>query len=123
MERDNFLCKLCGNNKETLNVHHHLYEQGKDPWDYSDDVLETYCKKCHAVVEFLKTKTPSVTVVKIIWKESKDGFDLAYVIVLDKKKVILAILEFHHEKLIEILAHIPSNIIKLLSEISNIHHG
>lgn len=30
-----------------LNVHHKYYQTGKEPWDYPDDALITYCSKCH----------------------------------------------------------------------------
>lgn len=124
LERDNFSCKLCGSAKTTLDVHHHLYESGKDPWEYNDDVLDTYCRKCHGIIEFLKKKFPSVVAIKIIWKDNADSdFDLAYVIVIEKKKVILVIFQYYHQGMIEILAHVSSNILKMIAEISNIHHG
>lgn len=47
MERDGFVCKICGGKDETLNVHHGYYERGKDPWDYDDDTMHTLCDSCH----------------------------------------------------------------------------
>jgi len=47
MKRDNFKCRSCGNDEDTLNVHHAYYEKGKKPWEYSDNVLITWCEKCH----------------------------------------------------------------------------
>jgi 5-methylcytosine-specific restriction endonuclease McrA len=49
MERDGFACKSCGAEGEgvTLNVHHAYYESGKDPWDYPDNTLVTWCETCH----------------------------------------------------------------------------
>lgn len=46
-ERDDWMCQLCGNKQETLNVHHKYYEKGKDPWEYEDDALVTLCEYCH----------------------------------------------------------------------------
>ena len=49
MERDKWTCRSCGASGEgvTLNVHHAYYESGKDPWDYPDDTLVTWCEDCH----------------------------------------------------------------------------
>jgi hypothetical protein len=46
LERDGFTCKLCGNTKETLNVHHWEYVKG-EPWDAPDYLLATLCTTCH----------------------------------------------------------------------------
>jgi hypothetical protein len=52
MERDNWTCRSCGAAGEgvTLNVHHAYYESGKNPWDYEDDMLFTFCDACHAQI-------------------------------------------------------------------------
>jgi len=49
MERDNWTCRSCGAKGEgvTLNVHHAYYEKGKMPWEYENDMLVTWCEKCH----------------------------------------------------------------------------
>jgi hypothetical protein len=47
MTRDGFRCRECGNDKETLHVHHGYYNRGKKPWEYPDDSLRTLCKTCH----------------------------------------------------------------------------
>lgn len=48
MHRDNFLCQICGDGTTTLNVHHlNGYRKGAEPWEYSDDELETLCEHCH----------------------------------------------------------------------------
>lgn len=48
LERDGWRCRACGNDKETLVVHHIQYQKGKEPWDYSEDDLETLCELCHS---------------------------------------------------------------------------
>ena len=50
MERDDWRCQSCGDKGEgiTLNVHHIYYERGKAPWEYEDDILITWCNKCHS---------------------------------------------------------------------------
>lgn len=46
-ERDSWACTACGDNANTLHVHHKLYEAGKEPWDYSQEYLLTLCERCH----------------------------------------------------------------------------
>lgn len=45
--RDNWTCLSCGRLDMTLSVHHRQYIDGRDPWDYPDHMLATYCKNCH----------------------------------------------------------------------------
>jgi len=45
MERDDFTCSDCGDEKSTLSVHHKQYHG--DPWDAPMWALETLCEKCH----------------------------------------------------------------------------
>jgi hypothetical protein len=45
-QRDNFICQDCGDNTNTLHVHHLKYEK-KDPWDYDNNDLITLCETCH----------------------------------------------------------------------------
>jgi hypothetical protein len=47
LNRDNFTCQKCGNDKDTLHVHHRHYINGRRPWDYPDQLLITLCYKCH----------------------------------------------------------------------------
>ena len=46
LERDQWRCCSCGDDKSNLQVHHVIYAK-KDPWDYSDDCYQTLCDKCH----------------------------------------------------------------------------
>lgn len=48
--RDNYCCTHCGKQREAkdLQLHHLMYLDGKDAWDYPHEVLTTYCKRCHA---------------------------------------------------------------------------
>jgi len=47
MKRDNFTCRWCGDNENTLNIHHLNYEKNKNPWEYEDNKLITICESCH----------------------------------------------------------------------------
>ena len=45
MNRDGFKCRFCGNDQDTLNVHHLKYVG--NPWEVDNDYLITLCEKCH----------------------------------------------------------------------------
>lgn len=47
MERDEFKCRMCGDNETTLNVHHKHYHKGHMPWEYEEWELVTLCEPCH----------------------------------------------------------------------------
>lgn len=47
MKRDEFKCRFCGNDEETLHVHHIKYNGGCKPWEYDNGLLITLCDKCH----------------------------------------------------------------------------
>lgn len=47
LDRDNFKCRSCGDNKSTLHVHHISYSN--NPWDAEDGELVTLCTDCHKV--------------------------------------------------------------------------
>jgi len=51
MSRDEFTCCNCYDAESTLNVHHHYYEKGKNPWDYPNSALATLCESCHKEIE------------------------------------------------------------------------
>lgn len=56
MERDRFSCQICSDTETTLNVHHLIYRQNADPWEYGDDELITLCEPCHRRVTSLLKK-------------------------------------------------------------------
>ena len=47
MEKANFHCECCGDNLNTLNVHHKEYLKGHEPWEYEDEQLLCLCEDCH----------------------------------------------------------------------------
>ncbi len=47
MDRDGFSCRMCGNDRDTLNVHHLAYQRDGEPWETHDDLLVTLCESCH----------------------------------------------------------------------------
>ena len=72
MERDNFTCRLCGDIKTTLNVHHTKYSK-TEPWDINKDWLITLCEDCHNEVNNMK----SINGIKTYWYDfNKDIFKI-----------------------------------------------
>jgi hypothetical protein len=56
MERDGFQCQCCFGRDNPLTVHHKIYINGKDPWDYKNKSLITLCNICHNNVhEFINS--------------------------------------------------------------------
>jgi transcription elongation factor Elf1 len=49
LNRDNFTCTLCGDDKSTLHIHHSAYTG--EPWEADSKMLITLCKNCHFVIE------------------------------------------------------------------------
>src|SRR5690606_5076304 len=51
LERDDFKCQGCTeekrNENDQLHVHHLRYFKDSLYWDYDDDLLITYCNNCH----------------------------------------------------------------------------
>lgn len=49
MERDGWRCRNCGDEKNTLHVHHWFYDG--EPWEVNSKLLSTLCEKCHDYAE------------------------------------------------------------------------
>lgn len=47
LSRDEFRCKMCSNDSETLHVHHLVYVPGNRPLEYPEHTLVTLCATCH----------------------------------------------------------------------------
>lgn len=47
LNRDNWKCTNCGNDKLTLHVHHEKYFG--EPWEIDNSKLKTICHKCHEI--------------------------------------------------------------------------
>lgn len=47
LNRDEFACRICGDKKKTLHVHHRAYAKGLEPWEVEDAALLTVCEGCH----------------------------------------------------------------------------
>ena len=65
MERDEFECKHCNENKKTLNVHHIIYHKNKKLWEYDEIELITLCESCHKKLHYtIKWMTTTITLFK-----------------------------------------------------------
>jgi len=50
LNRDNFTCRKCSDDKSPLHVHHTYYNRRPtEPWDYPENSLVTLCEGCHEV--------------------------------------------------------------------------
>lgn len=56
MQRDEFRCRHCDSEADTLNVHHTVYARGRDPWDYDGVHLLTLCEGCHEAAETVRNR-------------------------------------------------------------------
>lgn len=66
LNRDNFICKLCGDTETTLHIHHLKYIDFNKPENINNDYLITYCEDCHRIVENIKkANTFEINVIKI----------------------------------------------------------
>lgn len=77
-KRDKFKCKLCGDEKTTLNVHHNVYFDYAEPWEYDNKDLVTLCEHCHYELEILKKekdKPIQTTEVRIFKDDGWEGGD------------------------------------------------
>jgi predicted restriction endonuclease len=50
--RDNFKCRSCGCDENTLHVHHLKYTSN-EPWEEESDNLITLCELCHEALHYL----------------------------------------------------------------------
>jgi hypothetical protein len=56
-ERDNYACRVCGNNEHQLSVHHLCYLPKTLLWEYDDELMVTVCPE-HS--EYLNKELPII---------------------------------------------------------------
>lgn len=71
--RDGFVCFHCGDDKNTLHVHHEMYI-GKDPWDTPDELLTTLCEDCHEFNHIKFSKLELLLIDAIRLRDGKESF-------------------------------------------------
>lgn len=79
LNRDNFKCCLCGDEKTELHVHHLKYT-GANPENAPNKDLETLCKDCHSAKTFFPSKE------KIIKAQKKNNVIVA---ILEDKTIVV----------------------------------
>ena len=48
-QRDEWKCQCCNDTETELHVHHKVYRDGLNPWQYEDNELITLCANCHGI--------------------------------------------------------------------------
>lgn len=96
LQRDNWLCRQCFNDEETLNVHHRQYKNGCEPWDYEDDWLVTLCETCHQLETDNRKDTEKELVSAIRLKTNLSSGDL--------KGLAVAFSQMHETHLPEVVS-------------------
>ena len=66
IERDNYICRCCGEDSKQLHVHHLYYEKDRHIWDYDNESLVTLCKKCHKIIHFELAKLSGIIAFEIL---------------------------------------------------------
>ena len=119
-ERDNHTCQLCKDTETTLQVHHLFYAKGYEPWDYKDEDLITYCKHCHALVEFIK-QAKAIHQIREVFKYSHHGKIMIFCIVSDiQNQNHCCVFEYHNDcDDIEAIISMPEHIIERVSFLFN----
>jgi len=81
-ERDHWTCKYCGEEENTLHLHHLFYFKGKEPWEINDGFLVTLCENCHHRDEeckksIMESFTDDIgSLLKTIWDSGYNVQDL-----------------------------------------------
>jgi hypothetical protein len=52
LEKADWTCSWCGDNKQNLQVHHGYYRKGATPWSYPQKTLHVLCETCHGRAEW-----------------------------------------------------------------------
>lgn len=107
LDRDDYKCVMCGDEKETLQVHHKKYIRGYEPWDYEDKLLETLCNTCHFIETYYNRE--SFLIVKTHWITKQTRIVLFYSYIGKEAKTIVLKLNFSRKNVRE-LSRIPVNL-------------
>ncbi len=88
LTRDNWTCQLCKDTETQLHIHHKFYQRDRKCFEYDDEDLITYCKHCHALVEYAKDHFKDVQEILHVFKHSIQGEYRIYVIVRDIQNLL-----------------------------------
>jgi len=62
-ENAGWVCENCGDGTKTLNVHHKFYKNGREPWDYEEETLQSLCEDCHILTGDIDKKFKEETLL------------------------------------------------------------
>ena len=65
-ERDGWACQLCKRTNRTLHIHHRIYIDDMEPWEYGGDLLVTLCEECHSQSELTPHHIETYDPIRII---------------------------------------------------------
>ena len=121
LERDDWKCVKCQDDKENLQIHHKRYFKNREPWEYELKYLETYCETCHFIAEYYKkffnaAEFPFV-IIKTKWDTKQTKIVLAYCYVVGIAITRILRLNFKR-KTIKELSRLPVNL-RPLKRLSN----
>ena len=82
LQRKNFTCQRCDDDKATLHVHHGFYKRGLEPWEYPSETLWCLCEECHEEVQALMADVHEALAridpfwLEFIWADlTKEGYE------------------------------------------------
>jgi 5-methylcytosine-specific restriction endonuclease McrA len=78
LNRDEFKCAHCTDDKITLHVHHIEYKKGCDPWDYPNDNFLTLCTICHNIWHMRKTELEKTLIPVAQYAQQYLKLDILY---------------------------------------------
>lgn len=86
LQRDNFTCWYCGDNKSTLHIHHETYFKNMEPWEIYDECLTTVCEDCHKFWHEEFTPLEKFLLSCLIARDEKESFTRTKSVVRNIKK-------------------------------------
>jgi hypothetical protein len=90
LDKANFICELCQDTDETLQVHHLKYLKGKEPWEYDLDNFKCLCESCHKAITILSWI--EFKDIYKVFKQSIHGHNNVYIGYLNNEiKVLIGI--------------------------------
>ena len=81
-KRDGYKCQHCGKKTHRLQVHHTIYINGLNPWEYENETLISLCSTCHKKEHNIKPKARKKKTTKTASKKVKNKKKLIIVKVI-----------------------------------------
>lgn len=117
LERDKYTCQWCRDTETELQIHHLFYHKGREPYDYKDEHLITYCKHCHALAELIKGEFKDIQIVHSVFKYTQFKTDVIIFAVVSNTQNLKFAAIFNFDNLdnsIEYVLSIPEHVISRL---------